>query len=115
MKTNELMLGDLVTFNGQQNEIDKQILKICLIREDNFAFVHIDNDQVLTAIEIDDEIVGIPFTPEILEKNGWLPTDEPMVEFFGVGKSNRRYQRIEYVHQLQHALRLCGIDKEITL
>ena len=30
-------------------------------------------------------------------------------------KFGGRIDRVSYVHELQHALRLCGIDKEITL
>lgn len=40
--------------------------------------------------------------------------------FIDVNKENEREQKIEavrcrYVHELQHALRLCGIEKEIEL
>jgi hypothetical protein len=84
----------------------------------------------------------IPITPEILEKNGFKKArfndNEPsglcgkwwskdglilvkMFELtlmgivFSVSGSNSRISNIRYVHELQHALRLCGIDKEIEL
>lgn len=78
------------------------------------------------------EFEPIPLTPEILEKNGFyrseIPTrDEighyyhrktaPSSIFVSMSFEDGRDfgNEIKYVHQLQHTLRLCGIDKEITL
>lgn len=78
----------------------------------------------------------IPLTQEILEKNGFVLKEEE-AGMFGV-KIAPHYIRddvpfevfcdgepfaiwfkdpvnIEYVHQLQQAMRLCGIDKEIVV
>lgn len=86
----------------------------------------------------------IPLTPEILEKNGWSDWHEhsriakscyelidkqtsisfqtidgqdsifTQINHYGAGTYEfRKY--LTYVHELQHALRLCGIDKEIML
>ena len=64
----------------------------------------------------------IPLTPEILEKNGWWYNVEDIwlheeVDFC-IEKFNGRFQcyeindiKLDSVHQLQHALRLCGLDK----
>ena len=79
----------------------------------------------------------IPITPEILEKNfqEFLPginlmyqlkgpycaTNEDGQWVFGLvkvaGENSARYPlvKISFVHQLQHALLLCGIEKEIVL
>lgn len=72
----------------------------------------------------------IPLTPEILEKNGWeeRPTgyvfytdgkryDNSLWYIFGSNTFvvNTTEFQIKYVHELQHALRLCGIEKEIIL
>ena len=65
---------------------------------------------------------GIPITPEILEKNGWWYDVEDMWRHdevdFCIEKWNGRYQcydinqiKLDSVHQLQHALRLCGLDE----
>ena len=86
-----------------------------------------------------DDIEPIPLTPEILEKNrfrinyeGELHTTyfqdvdgfavEIKIDCIGFTKlsmSNGLGYRVviecKYVHQLQHALRLCGIDKKIEL
>lgn len=74
----------------------------------------------------------IPITPEFLEKNGLakdpygchFDEDEYMaleisVEeegiYWTINTNEYGILKLEYVHQLQHALKLCGIDKEITL
>ena len=72
----------------------------------------------------------IPITPEILEKNGWeeRPTgyvfytdgkryDNSLWYIFGSNTFvvNTAEFQIKYIHELQHALKLCGINKEITL
>lgn len=75
-------------------------------------------------------ILPIPLTPEILEKNGISKTyesDEYAVykgEGFNVTEyytelwefeRHRNRLMIKNVHQLQHALRLAGIEKEIVV
>ena len=75
----------------------------------------------------------IPLTPEILEKNGFhkewegdvvlMVCDTIIVEIgdmYKVYKDGKMYLRrvlapLYYVHELQHAMRLCGIEKEIIL
>jgi len=72
----------------------------------------------------------IPITPEVLEKNDWeeRPTgyvfytdgkryDNSLWYIFGSNTFvvNTAEFQIKYVHELQHALRLCGIKKEIKL
>ena len=90
----------------------------------------------------EDEIQPVPLTPEMLEKNGfslddsgdWYQREVSMKErnFWlniafrddGVsiydldvftGTKFSICMHLNYVHELQHALKLCGIDKEITL
>ena len=84
-----------------------------------------------------DELEPIPLTSEILEKNfqEFLPGINLMYKLkgpycamnedgqwvFGLvkvdGENSARYPlvKISFVHQLQNALRLCGIEHEITL
>lgn len=77
-----------------------------------------------------DEVQPIPLTPEILEKNGFIKhskwdewvhyTNLIFIDFtllvdedgFHLDIPNAR---INYVHELQHALRLCGVKIEIIL
>ena len=86
-------------------------------------------------------VYPIPLTPEILEKNGWKEYSDYhnswkfdvaestsvwlfknshdwtfQVMHWGLGHNHCTAKAyIEHVHQLQHALRLAGIDKEIEL
>ena len=79
-----------------------------------------------------DEIEPIPITPEILEKNGfkymtdlWYTQTKEMKPIQIVFKKTSVITlsinctpvpiNLKYVHQLQHALRLYGIEKEIVL
>lgn len=86
-----------------------------------------------------EDIEPIPLTAEILEKNGikWLTSckrtyrcNEPPISCTfipdrgwylsagPVGSSKLPFAVFSmayYVHELQHAMRLCGVDKEITL
>lgn len=84
----------------------------------------------------------IPLTPEILEKNGFnkcdiieLEDEIYCVELFNIHYDNEERKfwvcnffeseygtweindlfQIKHVHELQHALKLCGIDKEIVV
>lgn len=85
------------------------------------------------------EINPIPITPEILEENGFVRnggvyklSDKKHLVFVGLkefshfvdveemnGQFATKSSRIEvsqlFVHQLQHALRLAGVDKEIVM
>ena len=89
------------------------------------------------------ELHPIPITAEILEKNGWRILEKEVLgedyEYEGGERvwddencsieiceekqgvfwyswSNEYYMwRLEYVHQLQHLIRLAGVDKEINL
>ena len=76
----------------------------------------------------DYNIFPIPLTTEVLEKNGFVYNAIPFVdgwEQFGLtlyrGGNGYRIDCginvsliIDYVHELQHALRLCSISKEIV-
>lgn len=126
MKANELMIGDWVKFDED----------ICIVDE-----VRVDGTVVLTSINTDltsvdgsqvedEEIEPIPLTREILVKNEFqqISTNKYVsgkvtiaifVEEFliTIKSENARVMMItiKYVHELQHALRLCNIEKEIEL
>ena len=75
----------------------------------------------------DEHWYGIELTPEILEKNGFSKNyheddlcyaqscgDVIGIHIYGTnGLMEEMY--FKYVHELQHALKLCGIKKEIEL
>lgn len=128
MKETELMIGDYLYWGKDK------VVKVQMIRKygENFG---------VDAIYNDDELKPIPLTPEILEKNGWVYNNEDE-KFFpqtwvGGGlmlqsagdcgycivvtsdyddeDTNDTPFIILYVHELQHALRLSGIKKEIEI
>jgi hypothetical protein len=134
MKAKELMIGDWVMINPisyyqvEQIRMEFGELRIYLKGTEVFA--------------TENEIMPIPLTPEILEKNGFeMVYDEYKLPnyrikwksytnlFFTVFTGVDGYWNhvgfgviiggvpatLDYVHQLQHALRLCEIEKEIIL
>ena len=129
------MLGDYVTFADCQKDKYPSIVKIWQINEDGESFASIDGGKAIDEITIDDEIVGIPITPEILEKNGfrklvtygtekWLCDNLRLNVYSSDGTwrfcadTNRNENSVIYirfVHELQNAISLCGIEKEIVL
>ena len=83
-----------------------------------------------------DYLESIPITPEILEQNGFVKNGEynewsngnwDDIPFIGISLSRPSMRiknlgtdiflenKVVYVHQLQHALRLAGVEKEINL
>ena len=115
MKVEDLMIGDLVRVPSESNRIKK----------------------IYSTFDIDVTVlyVPIPLTPEILVKNGFvgerklkLTTDQYMLTASEISDSvwkldydSNEFSSIHfsvhvcYVHELQHALRLFGVDKEIEL
>ncbi len=131
MKANELMIGDWVYI--------KNIAKPMQVYPKMLFQMLRSNPNATTE---DYNIFPVPLTPEILEKNGFkmvldidkLPTyrikwtRNPNLYFtvftgvdgywnpVGYGVTIAGVNGvIDYVHQLQHAMRLCGINKEIVL
>ena len=132
MKAEELMIDDWV-YNHESNQYQRvwQLDYDNVVLDGYYSYDYND-------------IEPIPLTPEILEKNGWK-VKEGFVQHgnFGDGplmlwhteenkilrnfiheleisdlSTDKGFRvRIEcnYVHELQHALRLCGIKKEIVL
>ena len=122
MKATDLMIGDWV-----YNTLDNAFEQVIELGEKQVMLRHRD-------IYDYHEIEPIPITPEILKKNGFVYADLPFEDFYeGYGLHihggnyadghNNLYitcginmsMNVTHVHELQHALRLCGIDKEITI
>lgn len=122
MKACELMIGDW--------EVTKKA-KDLPMRIEYFEKKYIygrTSDNVIIGPFLEEEIFPIRLTEEILAKNGYEPwriTDERIcwrknpdyvaqcLHFDTVIIDGDLY--LCYVHELQHALRLCGIEKEIVL
>ena len=135
---NEYIAGDLVKFatntytivNFEENFLHN---KIC--------YALISTNSTKTAFVADRDILPIPLTTEILEKNGWKiedvnPNDlsnivskgimyraikDKEILFFQKGASvftcplNWRKIEIRYVHQLQHLLFGLGLNSEMEV
>lgn len=134
MKATELMVGDWVYdkhFNGDIEPI--QIHNIYGTEVNcKTARNHFDVDEIVSGTYMSD-LQPIPLTPEILEENGFnissLTDNRWTYGDIALSKVNDYYvfssmydeymigtrPHIYYVHELQHALRLCGINKEIEL
>ena len=132
MKATELMIDDLVIHGfggiGKITEIDN---KTVVIKDDGFDLGDGMNE-VSFALN---ELKPIPVTAETLEKNGFYYENnvghvlehydyEIIYNMWGhelrILENRKQILNLEYfdkmcVHELQHALRLCGINKEIEI
>lgn len=141
MKVNELMVGDFI-YQHHPKDNTPHIVKVSvdtLNLMDRMKIGFIQEQSPLYRI-----IEPIPLTTEILEKNGfkkydgnkWLAykyedddytkkslyqvlwsTDDLYLEISSYTPNTGNFNRIgiRYVHELQHALKLCGIEKNIII
>lgn len=127
MKANELMISDWV-------KTPKGFFKVTDIQDNDVIGTDYNNGEGADSLFFSDEIEPIPLTAEILEKNGFIHYDvtdfwmwkeessEP-IHLDNYDKDGWRLRincdnipcECKFVHQLQHALRICGIEKEIEL
>ena len=127
MKATDLMIGDwVVDTEFGKNKIDK-------IETLEPRRVWLEHGRTYVPIEF---IEPVPLTTEILEKNGfvkdendddwyywnWSVIDDCIFYYKETSKVRILYASglafvkiLQYVHELQHALRLCEIKKEIVL
>lgn len=136
MKLTDLAILDWVLINNTPHKIQAiDSIDAEILADDELYYVGEDR------CHSEDKIEGIPLTPEILEKNGFersviTPSkfyrniDNERLMFcsygscYGLGyvhwnESNDAdimhrlevQQPIMYIHQMQHALRLCGLDE----
>lgn len=139
MEAKDLMIGCWVLYSYQENE--KQPGRITYISENGSVGIAFDNGmEVATNLRYCEPI---PLTTEILENNGFLikhPESEKRTYlkdragqivvrknrgllFFNISGNPWKFGwfhpafsgHIRFVHELQHALRLCGIEKEIVI
>ena len=140
MKVNELQIGDYVNYRGQVIKVtslyDKGDSNEVGWSDKESVWVNADNVEPIPLIteilkkngfETEDDVhFSIQGQSDILEL---LLVEVPFDCYYfdivrtekTINKCNQRcyidryFASIDYVHQLQHALRLCGIDKTITL
>lgn len=134
MKANELMIGDFIKHGfggvGKVTELSKGIITVY---DDGLN----DGDGNCEVNFAENEIRPIPLTVEILEKNGFKKDEKDKNMYYwnwSICNNCISYDKetgkirifhslgnlvfvlpLRYVHELQNALRLCGIEKEIIL
>lgn len=108
LKASDLMLGDWVKW-GYTTAFGVKVggykMQVAAIYQDDCVDLE-DSDNYYERVPMD-EVEVIPLTESMLKKNAdiieaWQDTDVSWV-------------RRPYVHELQHALRLAGVGKEIEL
>lgn len=136
MKATELMIGDWVKLKTDDGTFIKVHISAL-----SFEYIWgiIDDDEANDAIGYD-YLEPIPLTAEILNKNFpkscdndyWVDGDFPIIGYsipchtdgycpyvevsiYNPARVMEFELYLNYVHELQHALRLCGIEKEIEL
>lgn len=123
MKAEELMIGDWVLAGKMMSRIEsinKQTVELCSV------------DGIYGVFEVEC-VQPIPLTEEILEKNGfeidpesgwniWVSDEDEEISYRGTileivspFTGNLQFVTCKYVHELQHALKLFGIEKSIEL
>ena len=120
MKATGLMIGDWVLINNTPHKIQAIDSIDAEIQADDEVY-YVGEDRYHS----EDKIEGVPLTPEILEKNGWKETEywheyndgNTIIQYslsniWGIINGIEiEHFKCEYVHQLQHLLRLCGLDE----
>lgn len=134
MKANELMIFDLV----RRKKDNRTMIVVEVGYDENIGAITPDDRYYGDYEDYHESEVGpILLTPEILEKNfgsalngcyfegdefyelmihevndGTWIIKHDNIEFSNIP---RQQVMVSYVHELQHALRICGIEKEIDL
>lgn len=136
MKATEIQIGDRLIYRGRLNVFDFRVEQVTKHKVGYHAEPCESRMHYLRLHEVE----PIPLTPEILERNGWEYNDEDAkfaadtwsggglmlqqtdegfmivaISDYDDEDTNRTPFTLRYVHQLQHALRLCNIEKEIEL
>lgn len=135
MKANELMIGDWVLYDREPY----QIRRLGIYGEnrdgESYPAVCVGKPKGIGLVIERNEIKPIPLTPEILEKNGFYYENNVghILEHYNyeiiydvwkhelrILENREQILKIKAfdemcVHELQHALKLCGINKEIEL
>lgn len=117
IKCRDLMYGDWIT---DEHGFPMQITNV----GEDYAYATFEGNEgdLWEFDDKDDQPEPIPLIPEILVKNGWWDNVEGIwlhneVDF-AIERRSRRFQcyninqiKLDSVHQLQHALRLCGLNE----
>lgn len=125
MKPSDICIGDYLRFKDDEEQ--QIILNVQGVSGDGTCLVSINGDTVLDEVDISD-LTGMCITPTILEKNGWF-TKNGAIWFkkgpvrMGWYKKNCQFIAgyhtmpfiVEFVHQLQHVIKMLGMEDDIVL
>ena len=137
MRIEVLSIGDWVVVKlakwGYDSPEETEPMRIrCIDNSDRkraYTDLEFGGGQYSTSAHIED-LRPIPHTPEILEKNGFVKAElATVIEWYHwrdifigfkdgliyTSINGREIWGMRHVHQLQHTLRLAGIDKEIEV
>ena len=129
MDCKDLMIYDYVKYNGVTKIVDAVYLYSVSVHDPSEEW----SISEAKTYSIDD-IEPIELTEDILVKNGFdftkrdygvvckedkhgdveLSKDENGF-YWSINTDEYKISRIDYVHTLQHLLRLCGVEKELTI
>ncbi len=144
MITRDLMMGDYITFTDCQNDDAPVIIEIVGLGYqgrgvEEEALVCINGDKGCDLMEIDEEFCGIPLKVDMLKECGfgYEESDSELTHLylgephfckdmnlhigtdrkghFWLNYHDNSIYGLRYVHELQHAFRLLGIDIKIEL
>ena len=125
MKLTNLAIGDLLLINNTPHKIQAiDSIDAEIMADDNLYYVGEDR------YRSEDKIEGIPITTEILENNGFIKVNSQrydygypdtdcyvkvnpkknMIHVNGRNANSNLYSH-SFVHELQRALRLCGLNE----
>lgn len=132
IKISDLSIGDWVRYRDADANV-----RVSDTYSNGYVFIVGEEDSGISeSVNAHHHIEPIPLTPEILEKNGFRKNGE--YNEWNIGEWNerpfigvsldRQSMRVKYfgndifidnkvvfVHQLQHALRLAGVEKEVEV
>lgn len=134
MDAKELMIGDWVSHNGIRNRIapadlipdvhkkwleEAQPIPITheILEKNGFYVKREFNGGVIEETCSLDKTSWVSFTMYGF-RAGWLCEWARIgcrLHIYNIDKNNEFCGTVKYVHELQHALRLCGIEKDIEL
>lgn len=129
LKISDLSVGDWVEIDHEDYGWQQAQINVCGDLGIGAYFKDIDPEEEHDCTL--SQARPIPITPEILKANGWQRNEEDeYMEYYGdptsgiahtKGTCHYRLEAPEvsvvcyFVHQLQHALRLAGVEKEIVM
>ena len=141
MKTEDLMIGDWLYLG--KTDIAVRVIALSAEEDDTILVKYQEPDRWGKYVELvgGEDVAPVPLTPEILKKNGFGYTEidpysnvthyypgEPQYcadmdlhiggiykGIFWLNTYKNVISNIRFVHELQHAFRICKINKEIEL